>query len=249
VTGSSQGIGRATAFAFAEEGAEVVLFDINARKIEETSHDISFSTRRRTLALHGDVGKKADVERMVKTTIDEFGRIDILTNNAGIWRGSLLAEMEEEDWDAIFDVNVKGVFLCSQLVAQEMIKRKSGRIINIASAAGKGSGVASWGAYCASKAAVIMLTKVLAKELRPFGITANALCPGATDTALLKNIISTQGGDYRHAARPGDVARAVIFLSSDLAEGVTGKIFDGPPQINIETLRKILEGHKSAYDG
>ena len=89
-----------------------------------------------------------------------------------------------------------------------------------------------------------MLTKVLAQELMPYGLTVNALCPGATDTGLLQNIISTQGGNYRHTARPEDVAKAVILLSSDLAEGVTGKTFDGPPQMKIEDLRKILQGER-----
>lgn len=191
--------------------------------------------------MSGDITRKGDVERMVERAIEEFGRIDVLVNNAGVWRGSLLVEMREEDWDAVFAVNVKGVFLCSQAVAKEMIKRKRGKIINIASMAGKGSGVATWATYSASKAAVIMLTKVLAKEMKPFGVAVNALCPGATKTDLLRTIISTQGGDYGYAAEPEDVAKAVTLLSSSLAEGVTGKSFDGPPWVTVEALRKLIQ--------
>jgi len=246
VTGGGQGIGRAIALAFAKRDAEVVIFDIDADKAEETSNEIRSFTGRKTLMLSGDVSKNEDVERMVVKTVEEFGRIDILVNNAGIWRDHLVIDMNENDWDRVFAVNVKGVFLCSQAVAKEMVTRKQGKIINISSVAGKGSGAETWSAYCASKAAVIMFSMVLAKELKPFGITVNALCPGATDTALLHGIISTQGGDYSHAAGPEAVAEAVALLSSDVAEGVTGGIFDGPPWVDLETLTKNIQEQREA---
>lgn len=245
VTGGAQGIGKAIVWAFAKEGADVVICDVDLQKAEAVEREVRASTGRRVLALFGDVSRKKDVERVVQGAVEEFGRIDILVNNAGIWRGSQLVEMREEDWDAIFAVNVKGVFLCSQAVAKVMLRQGGCSIVNIASVAGKGKGSKTWGAYCASKAAIIMLTRVLASELKPYGIQVNALCPGATDTGLLKTIIDTQGGDYSHAAKPEDVAKAVVLLASDEARGVTGEDLDGPPWADVESIRGLIRERRS----
>jgi len=249
VTGGAQGIGRAIAAAFAEEGGHVVICDVDQEKAEAAAHDLQASTGKRVLALKVDVTKKEDVESMVQRVIEEFGRIDVLVNNAGIWRGALLADMREEDWDAVFAVNVKGMFLCSQAVAKQMIKQRSGKIINIASTVGRGKGAATWGAYCASKAAAIMLTRVLAQELRPYGVEVNALCPGATETGMLKAITAAQGGDYRHAAKPEDQARIVVFLASDQARGVTGKDFTAYPWNTLERVKKSVQRTSAAASG
>lgn len=240
VTGGARGIGKATVWAFAKAGADVALCDLDLSEAKAVAHEVQASTGRRTLALLGDVSKKRDVERIVQRVLGKLDRVDVLVNNAGIWRDTFLAEMAEEDWDAVFAVNVKGVFLCSQAVAKVMMRQRSGSVISIASLAGKGRGSETWGAYSASKAAVIMLTRVLASELKPYGIQVNALCPGATDTDMLGTIISTQGGDYSHAARPEAVAEAVVLLASEEAGGITGEDLDGPPRVDAEALRRHL---------
>lgn len=241
VTGGGLGIGEAVVKAFAREGANVAILDVDIEKATAVAHEAQLSTGRKMLAVLADVSRKRAVEEAVAKVVDTFGRADILVNNAGIWRGALLTEMSEDDWDAVFAVNVKGVFLCCQTVAKVMMQQGAGTIVNIASVAGKGRGSETWGTYCASKAAVIMLTRVLASELKSYGIEVNALCPGATETHLLRTIIAAQGGDYSHAAKPEDVAEAVLLLASNEAKGVTGEDFDGPPWANAESLRKRIQ--------
>ncbi|MEM3693463.1 MAG: SDR family oxidoreductase [Candidatus Bathyarchaeia archaeon] len=250
VTGGAQGIGAAIVGTLASHGADVAILDQEIEKARKLADSVQKATGRRVLALPGNVSKREDVEYAVQRILMEFGRIHILINNAGIWRGGLIVEMDEDEWDAVFNVNVKGVFLCSQSVAKVMIGQGGGRILNIASSAGKGGGTEGWGAYCASKAAVIMLTKVMALELKPYGIWVNSLSPGATKTGLLREIVEREGGDYRHAARPEDVAKVAAFLVSEEACNVTGMDFDGPPWGDIESLRRILkkEGEESKDD-
>jgi NADP-dependent 3-hydroxy acid dehydrogenase YdfG len=158
VTGAGKGIGRASALALAEAGAHVVVADIAAPLADATTEAI-MSTQRRALAVQADVGDLQDIDRMVRQALATFGQIDILVNNAGVTRRADIMELTEEDWDRIHRVNAKGVFFCLQRVAREMIPRRSGRIINIASIAGKGYEGTSNAAYAASKGAVISLTK------------------------------------------------------------------------------------------
>src|SRR2546422_8167023 len=183
VTGAGQGIGKATALALAQEGADVAVADINGQAAEVTSSEIT-ALGRRSLALPADVGNLQDIDRMVRQTIATFGPIDILVNNAGVTRRAYIMDLTEEDWDRIHRVNAKGVFFCLQRVAREMLPRRSGRIINIASIAGKGYAGTSNAAYAASKGAVISLTKIAAQQLAQHNINVNAICPGVTRTAL-----------------------------------------------------------------
>jgi NAD(P)-dependent dehydrogenase (short-subunit alcohol dehydrogenase family) len=241
VTGAAQGIGKAIAIAFAREGANLVLADANDRKVQETAAEVE-RIGRKSLCLSMDVTIPRQIKEMVDKAVETFGRIDILVNNAGILRAVPFLNATEEDWDLTLDVNLKGVFLCSQAVAHKMVARKSGRIINVASNAGKVPRVNN-AAYCASKAGVILLTKVIALELAKYGITANALCPGATETELL---VKTQSGGLSQGldgiikgsletfragipmgrlAKPEEQASMVLFLASEAANHITGQTF------------------------
>src|SRR5580704_17694505 len=183
VTGAGQGIGKAAALALAAAGANVVVTDINAASVQETAAAV-VATGRRALAIQADVGNTRDIDRMVTEAVASFGKIDILVNNAGVTRRAHIMDLTEDDWDRIFRVNAKGVFFCLQRVAREMIPRRSGRIINIASIAGKGYAGASNVAYAASKGAVIGMTKLAALQLGKHNINVNSVCPGVTRTAL-----------------------------------------------------------------
>src|ERR1019366_9178979 len=183
VTGAASGIGKACALALAEAGAQVVVADINAAGAQATADAIA-AFQRRAVAVPTDVGDLGQIDAMVKQALAAFGHIDILVNNAGVTRRADIMELTEADWDRIHRVNAKGVFFCLQRVAREMIPKRSGRIINIASIAGKGYAGTSNAAYAASKGAVISLTRLAALQLGKHNINVNAVCPGVTRTAL-----------------------------------------------------------------
>jgi NAD(P)-dependent dehydrogenase (short-subunit alcohol dehydrogenase family) len=242
VTGAAQGIGKASALALAEAGAHVVVADIDRQGAEATA-DAIMATQRKSLAVQADVGDLQQIDRMVRTAIEQFGQIDILLNNAGVTRRADIMDITEADWDRIHRVNAKGVFFCLQRVAQEMITRRSGRIINIASIAGKGYEGASNVAYAASKGAVISMTKLAALQLGKHNINVNAICPGVTRTALSdanlrvraqQEGVSVEEMEQRRAAviplkranDPEDIAAMVVFLASQGARNVTGQSFN-----------------------
>jgi NAD(P)-dependent dehydrogenase (short-subunit alcohol dehydrogenase family) len=242
VTGAGQGIGKASALALATAGAHVVVADIAGEKAEATAEAI-MSLQRRALPVQADVGNLQDIDRMVRRSLDEFGQIDILLNNAGVTRRADIMELTEEDWDRIHRVNAKGVFFCLQRVAREMIPRRSGRIINIASIAGKGYEGTSNAAYAASKGAVISLTKTAAQQLGKHNINVNSVCPGVTRTALSEanlHIRAQQEGvtveamerrrsdviPLKRANDPEDIAAMVVFLASPGARNITGQSFN-----------------------
>lgn len=239
VTGAGQGIGKAAALTLAAQGATVAAADINGQTAEETARDI-IAAGGQGLALQADVGDLGEIDRMVQQTIDAFGRIDILVNNAGVTRRAYIMDLTEADWDRIHRVNAKGVFFCLQRVAQEMIPRRQGAIVNIASIAGKGYAGTSNAAYAASKGAVIGLTKIAAHQLAQHNINVNAVCPGVTDTALSRaNLevraqqenVSLEEMTRRRAQQiplgrandPEDIAAVVAFLASPGARNITGQ--------------------------
>jgi 3-oxoacyl-[acyl-carrier protein] reductase len=239
VTGAGQGIGKASALMLAQEGADVAVVDINGQTSEQTASEV-IALGRRGLSLQADVGDLGEIDRMVKQTIDTFGRIDVLVNNAGVTRRSYIMDLTEEDWDRIHRVNAKGVFFCLQRVAHEMIPRRQGAIVNIASIAGKGYAGTSNAAYAASKGAVISLTKTAAQQLAQHNINVNAVCPGVTNTALSQanlEVRAQQEGTtveemqrrraevipLKRANDPEDIAAMVAFLASSGARNITGQ--------------------------
>jgi NAD(P)-dependent dehydrogenase (short-subunit alcohol dehydrogenase family) len=242
VTGAGKGIGKASALALAAAGAHVVVADIAAEFAEETAEVIA-SMQGRAVSVQADVGDLQQIDRMVRKAMETFARIDILVNNAGVTRRADIMDVTEADWDRIHRVNAKGVFFCLQRVAREMIPQRAGRIINIASIAGKGYAGASNAAYAASKGAVISLTKMAALQLAKHNINANSICPGVTRTALSDanlQIRADQEGvtleemDRRRAAfiplqranDPEDIAAMVVFLASSGARNITGQSFN-----------------------
>jgi NAD(P)-dependent dehydrogenase (short-subunit alcohol dehydrogenase family) len=231
VTGAAQGIGFAIAQAFAEQCAGVMLADIQGDKARQAAQLISEMTGMRAVGITLDVTDKEQVESVVQSTIDIFGRLDVLVNNAGILRPNYVIDHPEEDFDAVLAVNVKGTFLCSQAAAKAMIAQgQGGSIIIISSASGKKPDPKG-AAYCASKSAQIGLMRVLALELGQYGIRANAILPGATDTEMLRDVCAQVPGlkedledrtPLGKMASPGDQASAAVFLASNLASHVTG---------------------------
>jgi len=239
VTGASKGIGRAIAIAFAKEGANVV---VNYFKSEDDANDVVKEINalgRAAVPVRADVSKIDEVKAMVKRTIDQFGRIDMLVNNAGVSTMGPLVDLTERDWDYNMDVNAKGVFLCCQAVARHMIGQRYGKIINISSAAGK-TGARFLSHYCASKFAVIGLTQSLALELAPYRINVNAVCPGYVETdmqsrelvweAKLRGISSEEvkrgylgSVPLGRLGKPEDVAKIVVFLASAQSDYMTGQ--------------------------
>jgi 3-oxoacyl-[acyl-carrier protein] reductase len=232
VTGASRGIGRAIAVALASEGAKVVVnYASSASAAEAVVAEInSLDNGSEAIAVPADVSKEAEVDSLIKSAIDKWGRVDVLVNNAGITRDTLLLRMKLEDWQSVIDLNLTGVFLTSRVIAKIMLKQKSGRIINIASVSGL-MGNAGQGNYSAAKAGVIGFTKTVAKELASRGITVNAVAPGfiATDmTADLKNTEEILKfiplGRY---GQPEEIAGMVRFLAADPAAAyITGQVFN-----------------------
>ena len=242
VTGSGQGIGAAAAKALAEAGAIVVAVDLDGARAEQVAQSLA-ADQHRTLGIAADVGSVHDIQRMVDRTIADYGRIDILVNNAGVTRRADIMDVTEDDWDRIHRVNAKGVFFCLQTVARTMIPRKSGRIINIASIAGKGYIGTSNIAYAASKGAVISLTKTAAQQLGAHNINVNAICPGVTRTALSEANLRARAAQeglalevmeqrrnavipLQRANEPEDIAAMVVFLASPGARNITGQSYN-----------------------
>lgn len=229
VTGGGAGIGRAIALRFAQEGAKVMVNDINRASYasgETTVKMIKDAGGEATFIL-ADVSKATDAEKMVKATVQAYGKLDILVNNAGIWLGKPLTEISEQEWDRLMSINMKGVFLCSKYAIPEMTARGGGVIINMSSRGGL-VGAALATAYCASKGGVLLLTKAMAVELMPLNIRVNALCPVLIDTDMGQQVIKYRGASgvpitaQAQLGKPEDVAHAALFLASAEAAFITG---------------------------
>ncbi len=229
VTGASRGIGRATALALAAEGANVVVNYASSSSAADQVVATITDAGGNAIALQADVSQTAQVDDLVNKTLEKFGRVDVLVNNAGITRDTLLLRMKPEDWQAVIDLNLTGVFLCTKAVSKVMLKQKSGRIINITSVAGQ-MGNPGQANYSAAKAGVIGFTKTVAKELASRGITVNAVAPGFIATDMTHNLKSEEILNYIPLGRygePEEVAGMVRFLAADLAAAyITGQVFN-----------------------
>ena len=229
VTGASRGIGRATALALASRGVKVVVNYTQSQPAAEAVVQAIEAEGGTAIALKADVSQAQAVEQLIEQTLTQWGRIDILVNNAGITRDTLLLRMKLEDWQAVIDLNLTGVFLCTKAVAKIMIKQKQGRIINITSVAGL-MGNPGQANYSAAKAGVIGFTKTIAKELASRGITANAVAPGFIATDMTQDLKADEILKFIPLARygqPEEVAGMIRFLAVDPAAAyITGQVFN-----------------------
>jgi NAD(P)-dependent dehydrogenase (short-subunit alcohol dehydrogenase family) len=240
VTGGGRGIGRGIAQCLARAGANIVIADLPAaREDVERTAELVEREGAKTLLVPVDVRDWSQVEAMAQAALDHFGQIDVLVNNAGVISVGGVVTLAEEDWDRVLDVNLKGTFLCCKAIAPHMMQRRSGRIVNISSQAGK-RGAAGLAHYCASKWGIIGFTQSLAHELAPLGITVNAVCPGEVDSAMWREVLlpalaGTQGLSPDEAweryikdsvplgrpQTPEDIGQAVVFLCQ--ADNITGE--------------------------
>ena len=228
VTGGSRGIGRATCLLLAKEGADIVVNYAGNQKAAEEVCEAVRSLGRKALPIKADVADGSCVNEMVDAALKEFGRIDILVNNAGITKDNLLMRMKEEDWDAVIDTNLKGLYNCTKAVTKPMMKQRYGRIINMSSVVGV-NGNTGQANYAAAKAGAIGFTKAIAKELASRNITVNAIAPGFIDTDMTLELPEKVREEMLKAIPLGclgqaeDVAQAVLFFSSDAAKYITGQ--------------------------
>jgi len=239
ITGCAEGMGRAITLAFAQEGATVIPTDINTELLAKTAKEASELSGHPVEWFKLDVRKWDDIAQTVKTVIDKYGRIDVLVNNAGVSTMNPVVDLTEEEWDFCMDVNAKGPFLMAKAVLPHMIAAKNGKIVNMASVAGKGA-TAFQAHYGASKAAVIGFTQGLSKEVGEHHINVNAVCPGMIHTGMqdremvweaklrgvdpeFLRMMGVQFIPWGRNGEPEDVAKVVLFLASPEAEYITGQ--------------------------
>ena len=242
VTGAGTGIGAAIALAMAEAGADVAAADLNAEAAQQTANNAA-KFGHKTMSIEADCGDVQSINKMVDTVIGEFGKLDVIVNNAGITRSAYIMDLTEEDWDKTHRVNAKGVFFCMQRAARQMIDQGGGRIINMASIAGRGFKNTSNAVYAASKGAVISMTRTAAQQLGQHNINVNAICPGVTLTPLVETMLGQlserKNISYDEALAelqstipigrantPEDIAALAVFLASPGARNITGQAYN-----------------------
>ena len=229
VTGGTRGLGKTMAFSFAREGAWVaVSYASDEKSASETEAELK-KLATRSLLLKADVSSRSEVEKMVGSVLDQWEYVDILVNNAGITRDKLLMFLDEDDWDRVLEVNLKGTYLCSKAVIKSMIARRFGRIISITSPSAL-TGRAGQTNYSASKGGIISFTKSLSREIARLGITVNAVCPGVISTPMTANLDDeTRNGllnmiPMGKFGEPEDITGAILFLASERARYITGQV-------------------------
>jgi 3-oxoacyl-[acyl-carrier protein] reductase len=233
VTGAARGIGRAIAAAFAGEKAGVVLNDVGPQdRLQAVAGELSAATACRVIVIAADVKRYDEVQEMVRRVGREFGRLDVLVNNAGIIRRGSIETVTEKDWDDVIGVNLKGAFNCCKAAADIMIRQRYGKIINVSSVAAKTGDITSAPGYGPSKAGMDALTKTLARQLAQYGINVNGVAPHAIETDMSaewppeKRKAIIEAIPLKRLGRPEDVAEAVLFLASEKAAFITGEILD-----------------------
>jgi NAD(P)-dependent dehydrogenase (short-subunit alcohol dehydrogenase family) len=231
VTGAAQGIGKAVALLYAQNGADVALCDINMEKVADAADEIAGATGQKCLPFEVNVADQGSVRQCFEAITAAYGKIDVLCHCAGILIHSMLVDMTVEEWDKIFAVNARGTFLTNQAAAKIMIKNGGGKIVDFSSCSGKKPTMAE-GGYCSTKSAVNGFIKVAALEWGVYGICVNAICPGATDTDMVRSTFITSPEIEREwiektalkkLGRPIDQARVALFLASELADHITGE--------------------------
>ena len=233
VTGAGRGMGREVARKLVDLGVNVVINDVSLEDAKSSIEDISNSGNNEMFAIDGDITNKNDVDNLILKTSEKFGGIDILVNNAGVLRPTKVIDIEEEEWDWVVNVNLKGTYLCSRAVLPSMMSRGWGRIVNFSSTAGKNISTVGGAHYTAAKAGILGFTRHLAKEAAQFGITVNSVCPGLIATEMvLSTINEAQIKSYESSfpisrmGQPYEVADLVAFLASNKASYITGASLD-----------------------
>ncbi len=233
ITGSASGIGKAVALLLAESNASVALVDRDASGLEALTRFCKERCSNAPLAVAADVSKESDVKRMVEETLSSFGKIDFLVTSAGILFRTPFTDISMQEWDELMDTNVRGLFMCNQFVVRAMLKQGGGTIVNVASVAGRSISLIGGVHYCASKHAVIGITRHMARELCTRGIRANAFCPGATHTPMIHdNMANGEIKDLEarialgRLAEPEEHASVIAFMLSDSASYLNGACLD-----------------------
>jgi 3-oxoacyl-[acyl-carrier protein] reductase len=230
ITGSGRGIGRAIALQLAKEGANIVVSDIDAATASDVVAEVG-ALGREAISVAGDISRLTDAQMLIDKTVETFGQIDFLINNAGITRDNLLLRMSEEEWDSVIAVNLKGTYNCIRSATKTLMKQRSGRIINIASVVGQMGNPAQIN-YAASKAGIIGMTKSAAKELASRNILVNAVAPGFIETAMTAKLPEQAREKLigliplNRLGEPEDVAKVVLFLCSSSANYITGQVIN-----------------------